>query len=320
MKSDKKKVSIVFNLYQPKLFLLERILNALQRQKTKFKIELIVVNKKIDSASLKYINSFKKKSRKMIIRLIKVDENLSFASSMNAGIKEVKDEVAVVLQQDCIPSDEKWLENLIEPFENNEVVATVSKVHFPKELWKPLNNFAKAIMLQEKGTITPLLDEKGCAYRLSTLKKVGFFNEKDFRTAGEDFDLYIKLKKEGAINYPSSMIIHYHPTDFGTRLNKVIQYANGFGTLVRMQGKNMPRWYIGMFKALPVLGILPFLISYPFNKGISLYFYYLAIIPFMHVNYVKGFWKGFFAGTQSVDVFKKKKQAFLSNVGIDIHV
>ncbi len=301
-----KKVSIVFNLYQPKLFLLEKILKSLENQKNEFKIEIEVVNKKIDEECLRLINSFKKRSRKMRINVFEVNENLSFASSMNAGIKKAKNDIVIVLQQDCIPLGENWLQNLVKPFEDKEIVATVSKVQFPDELWEKLDNFGKAIMLQEKGTIRPLLDEKGCAYRLTNLSNVGFFNDKDFRTAGEDFDLYIKLKKEGKIGYPDAAIIHYHPTDFKTRLEKVIQYANGFGTLVRIHGRKMPRWHVGIFKALPVLGIIPFLISYPFKKGVSLYPYYTAVIPFMHINYVKGFWKGFFAGSQSVDVFKKK--------------
>ncbi|MBI2631879.1 glycosyltransferase family 2 protein [Candidatus Pacearchaeota archaeon] len=300
-----KNVSLVFNLYQPNLNLLERILKALENQKSDYYIEFIVVNKKMNDESIEFVNRFKKKSKKMIIKVIKVDENLSFASSMNIGLKAAKQEIVVVLQQDCVPSNELWLSNLIKPFDDEEVVATVSKVQFPEELWNRLDSRAQAIMLQEKGTITPLLDEKGCAYRLSVFKKLGLFNDRDFRTAGEDFDLYIKLKKEGKIIYPDSTILHFHPTDFKTRLEKITQYANGFGTLVRMHGNKMPRWYVGFLKAIPIIGLPAFIISYPFNKGFSLYPHYLALTPMLHFNYIKGFWKGFLSGSQSVDVFKK---------------
>ena len=225
---------------------------------------------------------------------------------MNEGLKLVDSEIVIVLQQDCIPENNLWLNNLTAPFEDKNVVATISKVRFPNVLWKRLNFFAKTIMLREQGTITPLLDEKACAYRIKALKKIGFFNEKDFHTAGEDFDMYIKLKKLGKLEYPNATIIHYHPTDFRSRLAKIEQYANGFGTLVKIHRTRMPHWYVGFLKATPLIGIVAFLLSYPLKKGFNFYLSYLILMPLMHFLYFKGFWKGYLAGKQSIDVFKKK--------------
>lgn len=299
-------VSIVLNLYQPKKEILEKILKAFENQNTSSKIELIVVDKKTDEETRSFIKSFFKKSKKIKLIIIKVNENLSFASSMNAGIKKAKNNRIVVIQQDCIPTNEFWLDNLITPFKDKAVVATVSKVRFPDELWNQLNIFAKAIMIREKGVITPLLDEKACAYRKDILNKIGSFNDKDFKTAGEDFDIYLKLKNCGIIAYPDAEVIHYHPTNFKSRLSKVEQYANGFGTLVKMHKKRMPHWYIGLFKATPVLGIIPFILGYPIKKAPLLYPIYILLTPVLHYLYAGGFWKGYITGKQSVDVFKTK--------------
>lgn len=300
-------VSIVLNLYQPKKEILKRILDSFAIQKTRAKIEVVIVDKKTDREVIRLIKDFSEKSRRIRVVIIKVNENLSFASSMNEGIKKARNNLAVVIQQDCIPVSEFWLDNLVAPFKDKRIVATVSRVRFPDELWSQLNILAKAIMIREKGVNTPLLDEKACAYRKDILNKTGLFNDKDFKTAGEDFDMYIKLKKCGIIGYPDAEIIHYHPINFKSRLSKIEQYANGTGTLVRIHGKDMPRWYIGMSKAIPLLGIAPFILSFPIRRSLWLYPVYVLITPILHYLYIKGFWKGYLSGRQSIDVFNKNE-------------
>lgn len=70
----------------------------------------------------------------------------------------------------------------------------------PEEIWSRFDNFTKSLSTKERGTITPLLDEKGCAYRKSALEEVGYFDEKNYLTAGEDFDLAKKLLEIGKIS------------------------------------------------------------------------------------------------------------------------
>ncbi len=300
------KVSIILNLYMPHKELLDNILTRILEQKTSVKIEIVFIDKKTDQETHNLISKFQKENNSIDTSILKVAENLSFASSMNAGIKKAKNNIIVILQQDCIPISQTWLQNLISPFEDSNVVATVSKVKFPDALWEDLSPIAQSIMLSEKGTICPLLDEKACAYRKEVLEKVGFFNDRDFHTAGEDFDMYIKLSSQGKIEYPDATIIHNHPTNLSSRLKKVGQYANGFGTLIRKHGKKMPRWYSGLIKATPLIGMFFFLVSYPFKKGILLYPLYIMMTPLIHYIYVKGFWKGYISRSQSIDIFPTK--------------
>lgn len=296
-------VSILLNLYLPDNKILRQILDKLEEQRVNDKIEIIVVDKKTDSETSKLINSFKRNTKKYKIKIKKVDEKLGFAASLNEGFKESKSDIVVILQQDSIPTSDLWLTNLIEPFKDEKVVATVSRVHYPDELWNRLGVFAKAIMLKEKGTITPALDEKACGYKRDVFMKVGMFNYKEFKIGGEDADMYMKLKFEGKIVYPDATIIHYHPTNLQNRLTKIKVWANGEGALIRKYGTKEPKWYIGILKAIPLLGVMGFLVSYPWKKGIALYPYYMIMSPVLHFLYVKGFWKGFIAGKQNIEDF-----------------
>lgn len=271
MNKNNLNVSVVLPLYKPERKILNKVYSSLKSQKFSGKIEILPVEK-----------------------------NWGMAKQMNYGIKKAKYEIIVTLPQDCIPENKLWLEILISPFKNKEIIAANSKVHLPEEIWSKFDIFAKSLTLREKGSITPLLDEKGTAYRKSILKKVGLFNETDFRTAGEDFDMYLKIRKEGKIAYPDCKVLHIHPTSFIKRLKKDYQYSNGFGALVRIYKTSVPRWYSGLIKALPIIGLPIFVLNYPFKKGISLFPIYFLTTPFSHIYYILGFWKGFLKGKQTI--------------------
>lgn len=264
-------VSIVLPLFKPDREILKKVLTEIKRQKYPGKVEIL-----------------------------EIDEGAGFSQQMNMGIRRAKHEIVIMLPQDCMPATRDWLANLVEPFRNQEVIATVSKVQLPDELWESMGIFAKALMMREKGTITSLLDGKGGTYRKKAMEKIGLFDEKAFRTAGEDFDTYVKFKRLGKIAYPNARIFHLHPTAFVKRLRKDYQYANGYGALVRIYGNEMPHWYVGILKAFPVLGVLAFALTYPFKKGLSLYLPYLLTTPLSHAFYIYGFWKGFLMKRQTV--------------------
>ena len=264
-------VSIVLPIYKANKEILQRVLTAVKKQKFSGGVEVLPI-----------------------------DKGWGMAKQMNYGINKSKYEIVVTLPQDCIPEGEHWLENLVGPLKDSAIVASASKVHFPVQLWGRFGIFTRAMTLNEKGTITPLLDEKGDAYRKSTLKEVGLFNETHFRTAGEDFDMYMKMKEKGKIAYPDAIVLHIHPTTFQQRLRKIYQYANGYGALLRKYGPKMPRWYIGFLKAVPVIGIFFQIISYSVKKGFRLFPAYIIASVIGHGHFLRGFWKGFFSGKQTV--------------------
>ena len=264
-------VSIIIPIHKPNKYLLNKILDKIKSQKFKGKIEVI-----------------------------KVEMGLGLAASLNYGIKKAKYPIIVSLHQDCMPSSLDWLENLTKPLKSKEVVAATSKVEMPKELWGRFDAISKILSVKEQKVITPLLDEKGCAYKKSDLLKVGLFDEKNFKTAGEDFDIYIKISKLGKIVYPDAKVIHYHSYSWKTRLRKELQLSNGFGALVRIYGKSMHGWYIGLLKSIPLLGYIFFLPS--INVSRLKFLSILALPLYLLVNFIYsyGFWKGFLMAKQTV--------------------
>jgi GT2 family glycosyltransferase len=255
-------------------------------------------NKEILSKLVKAVKSQKYKGN---VELIIVDEKKGFSTQMNIGIKKSKYNIVVMLPQDCVPADKYWLKNLIKPFENKEVIASVSKVEYPKEYWNSFNYLTKGIMIKEKGIITSTLDGKGGAYRKEILESIGLFDEDTFLFAGEDYDTYVKIKDKGTIAYPKeSKIIHYHPTNFLQRLRKSRQYANGYGALTRVHGIKMKKWYVGLIKALPFFGLITYPLSYPWKKGGLVIFPAYLIASFIdHFYFIPAFWKGFIDGKQT---------------------
>jgi hypothetical protein len=98
-------------------------------------------------------------------------------------------------------------------------------------------------------TYTPLLDEKGCAFIKKILVDVGYFDEKTFLNSGEDMDMYLKLKKNWIIEYPHSIVEHYHPGYLGAVGYKKLQNANTNGTLFRIYGLSFPGWWKSLIMA-----------------------------------------------------------------------
>lgn len=292
-------VSLVLNLYNPYNEQLSKLGYSLIKQKTKRNIEAVLVDKDVSSDLLNYFIKILRKSKNIHIKIIKANPSISFAASMNIGIKVCSNKFVIILQQDCIPSKNNWLEKLILPLERG-YIASVSDVELPESLWNKFDAVSKILSIKERRVITPLLDEKACSYKKDMLEKVDFFDEKNFKTAGEDFDMYTKLSQLGKIAYPHTKITHHHSYNWKSRLKKEYQLSNGFGALVRIYGRKMPRWYAGFIKAIPIIG-------YPlFFKGIKpkelglLSLVALPLLLLVNFIYSYGFWKGFFNGRQTV--------------------
>lgn len=260
---------------------------------------IIPINNPNKQVLNKIENSIKNQNFNGKIEIIKVDKGLGLADSLNYGINKSKYEIIVSLHQDCIPANEKWLETLTNPLKQEDIVASVSKVELPYEVWEKFSFFTRILTIKEQKVITPLLDEKGCAYKKTVLEKTGLFCGKKFKTAGEDFDMYIKLKKLGQIAYPNCKVYHFHYSSFKKRLKKELQFANGFGALIRIHKKSLPGWHIGILKSIPVFGVI-FFFKIPF-KRLKLNGLFLIPLSFiLNFIYSFGFWKGFLKGKETI--------------------
>ena len=222
------------------------------------------------------------------------------SENINSGIEKARYPIIVTIHQDSIPVGRNWLSKLTAPLKNKSYAASVSDVELPKELWNRFGLIAKILSVKELKVITPLLDEKGCAYRKEALIEAGLFNSKTFRSAGEDFAMYLELCKIGKIAYPHTKIIHYHFHTWRNRFGKEIQLANAFGALVRIYGRKMPLWYRGFLKATPLVGWPFFFGGIQFSKLGKIAVLSPIVLLLAHVLYIIGFWKGFLRGNQTL--------------------
>lgn len=195
------------------------------------------------------------------IKVIKTKNNLGLAGSLNEGIRNSNGKIIVTLLEDCVPKNNRWLSSLIEKFDDPNVLAVASKIKNDDATFEKLDPLVKDLMQDRQKEYSPGLDEKGCAYRREVLEKNGLFDSKHFKTAGEDYDMYYKISKQGKIisgNDPG--VVHIHPLDLQKVYRRSASYARGSGVLARIYG----------FKFIRLKGIIKlFFPIWGIGKGIK---------------------------------------------------
>lgn len=219
--------------------------------------------------------------------------NMPEAKSMNTGIKKAKGEIVVTLAQDCVPTNNYWLEKLIKPLENKEIIATVSDLHLPKKYWKKYPFLTRILTLNERNIQHPGMDARACAYRKKDLIKAGMFNE-DPNTIAIEKNLCVNLKKMGKIFYPNCAVYHLHPLNNKRKIQLIKNYAEGNGKTIKIYGINDGDFCLKLLRAIPFLGFAPMFYRFPFKKHLTLLPIYIFFSPIQHVLWVLYFWKGFF--------------------------
>ena len=226
-----KPITIITSVYSvPDEFLL-KVAKAVKQQRYSGKIRHIMIN-----------DNVKRKVNVPGVECVNHTKNKGLVSTLNEGFKMAKTEYVVSLMDDCLPSSKNWLKTLVEPLDTDKnVAATTSEVEMPRKFWETFEYFTKALTEKEQRVIVPGLDEKGCAYRCSILRKVGYLNEKDFKNGGEDTDLTVKLQKSRwKIVNTKARVYHYHHFTFRSRVRKEIQYARLSGLVSRKHFFSLP--------------------------------------------------------------------------------
>ena len=147
---------------------------------------------------------------------------------------------------------------------------------------------------------------------------MGLFDNKTFATAGEDYDMYFKLKDKGKIAAINIVVKHLegaHRASLKKQLLKQYQYGEAHGVLMRLYGLRMDgKRYIAVKSLLvfsllvPVINIVALLLL--FIRGTIPLFWLcnkvndkrLIFLPFVNVAryciYTIAFWKGFLTKKQ----------------------
>jgi len=244
------------------------------------------------------LNQLVKRLKEQTIKaeVIFEDNGMPEHKALNQGISKSNGDIIVTLDQDCVPSGNLWLENLIAPFEDNEVVATAPSIEFPYEVWKNLSFLNKLLTAKEQMELHNTMDERGCAYRKEILKKIGGFNESRVTVLG-DMDTYFKLVKYGKVAYPKNCkVYHIHPVYGFSKLKKEYSYSRGVGISFKIFGLKDYTWWKRVIKMIPLAGAVAMCIRFPKRKHLIMFFFYVLFSPIFQMIHIVAVFDGIIRG------------------------
>jgi len=255
MKIKSHQISIIMPVHNGESTL-PKALESLLCQSRRFD-ELIIVD---DASSDDSIIVVKECLNERDYKFIKNERCHGLAAAYNRGIKISKGDLIITLHQDVVLERDS-LERLIAPFSNDRVVAASHVVVHPLDIWKKYNFWQKCFFSRLVGKNFSGIDGKFDAFRKSALEKAGLFDEKHFRTAGEDSDMVCKLERIGKISETQAEIIHLHKIDprFSWKeiIRKQAQYSEAQGTLLRLgRLQNIKTLAKAFFREILILALL----------------------------------------------------------------
>jgi len=274
----------------------------------KNKISVVIPVYKPDPA---VFNKLKEMLNKQTISVEIIEKwNNPEAVSMNLGIREAKGDIIVILAQDCVPATKDYIEKLIKPLEDKNVVAVVSDLLLPKKYWKKRPFLVRIFTINDLKLRKPTMNLSSCAYRKKDLEKIGYISE---NVSAIDADFGPKITKLGKIERGNVVVYHLHPHyNYKKTLLTFYNYSKFNGVAVRENGIKVWGFIQRVLRALPYFGFMSIYYRYPLKK-----YYYLLPVHFLigaiieHIINVIGFWHGFIfskeTGERNKEVLKMKK-------------
>lgn len=224
-------VTVIVPSYNNSETLRTTLLGVLAQQ-FKGEVEILVIDDFSSDKSAEICNS-------LGLKVFLNERNLGLAESLNRGISLSKTDVVITLHSDSTPLSEHWLSQLVAQLDGESVAATCSLQHSPKIEQMGFTLWEKFLW----GKVLPhhALNNKADAYKKPLLEKIGMFDARRFRTAGEDEDLGLRLRLSGwTIIGTSAEIRHDHKfahsrsrTVFGNLLKKEYTFGRAGGALRR---------------------------------------------------------------------------------------
>jgi glycosyltransferase involved in cell wall biosynthesis len=152
-----------------------------------------------------------------LVRFDRTEQRLSPAAARNRGAAQASGEILVFIDADCIARSD-WLSVLAERFTDSRINVMGGSVEFETaNYWTLSDNLS---MFHEHLASCPpghkrLLPSLNLAVRRAIFQKIGGFDERYPRAAGEDADLTVRLRLQGhALMFePRAVVLHYPARD-----------------------------------------------------------------------------------------------------------
>jgi len=191
---------------------IEKTIQSILAQKTKEKIELIIVDDCSTDNTIKEIEKFKE------VILIQQKKNSGPAVARNLGAKKAKGEIILFTDSDCVP-EKNWLTEMTKPFQNSEIVG-VQGAYKTKQKSITARFVQMEIEdrydLMKKKDFIDFIGSYSAVYRKKEFLEFNGFNESFPIASGEDPELSFRMEKKGLklVFNENAVVYHSHPESF----------------------------------------------------------------------------------------------------------
>lgn len=241
---------------------LSEVFKLLETQKNKDLVKkLIVINDNSSDESLSIIEKYSQRSSYNCV-IINSKSNNGLAKNYNIGIERARTSLVITMHQDILLTDKNSFFKIMDPFKDEKVGASYPTLLHPREVWETYNFWQKAMFSRFVGKRIPLLTGKFDCYSMDALRIVGNFDNKTFRTSGEDGDLKHRLQAAQLKMIPARVeVVHVHNREkkFSVKqyVKKEAQIAEGQGVKLRKYGPgSLKNFLMVFFRQIILIGLL----------------------------------------------------------------
>lgn len=213
---------------------IEKLIDKLKAQKLEQELEIIIIDSASDDKTVQI-------ARDAGARVLEINrDEFDHGGTRNLGWRSAKGEIICFMTQDALPVDDLYLSNLIQGFEDNDVVmisgrqVPKSDANYVERLTRAFNypaisNVRSQKDIESMGIKAYFFSDVCAAYRRSFLEETGGFDSPII--SNEDMLLAAKALQAGyRVRYEAKAEV-YHSHNFSLRY----QYCRNFDVAVFME-------------------------------------------------------------------------------------